>query len=232
MKVLVFDVFGKYALFRRSYTTTSSTSYCFPPRTAICGLLGAILGICNPTSDSSEHLRSFDSAHFAVRLLNPVRKINIATNYVETKSGQKNPRTQILLELIKDPAYRIYVSEFEKYEELQRYLQNKICVFTPYLGQAQMIADFRYVGSFEAASVSPPLEVHTVIKILDGTKIFPKAEQVFIQERMTLNMDNKRKPTVFASYWVEKNALPIKVLQYNEPIYAIRELGENVCWID
>jgi len=139
MKVLVFDVFGKYALFRRSYTTTSSTSYCFPTRTAICGLLGAILGIRNSSSESSEHLRVFDDAHFAVKLLKPIRKINIATNYTETKSGKENPRTQILLEMIKDPAYRIYVSEFERYEELKHHLQNKINVFTPYLGQAQMI---------------------------------------------------------------------------------------------
>jgi CRISPR-associated protein Cas5h len=232
MKVLVFDVFGKYALFRRSYTTTSSTSYCFPPRTAICGLLGAILGIRNSSSDSSEHLRVFDRAHFAVKLLKPIRKINIATNYTETKSGKENPRTQILLELIKDPAYRIYVSEFERYEELKHHLQNKINVFTPYLGQAQMIADFRYVGSFEDTLVSPPLQVHTVIKVLEGTKISPKANQVFIQERMTLNMDDKRKPIAFASYWVEKNALPIEVSQYNDQIYAISELGENICWMD
>ena len=232
MKVLVFDVFGKYALFRRSYTTTSSTSYCFPPRTAICGLLGAILGVQNDTTDSSKHLRIFDDAHFAVKLLNPIKKINIATNYVETRSGQKHSRTQILLELIKNPAYRIYVSEFGKYEELEYCLKNKISVFTPYLGQAQMIANFNYVGSFDVEPVSTPLEVHTVIKILDGTKILPQAGQLFIKERMTLNMDNERTPTAFASYWVEKNATPIKLVHYVEQVYTIKELGENICWID
>lgn len=103
MRVLVFDVFGRYALFRRSYTTTSSTSYDFPPRTAVCGLMGAVLGLTNKTSDSSEHLRHFDSAHIALRLLKPVRKTCLGVNYVETKTGKEN-RTQILLEVIKDPA--------------------------------------------------------------------------------------------------------------------------------
>ncbi len=231
MKVLVFDVFGKYALFRRSYTTTSSTSYCFPPRTAICGLLGAILGIENKSSASSEHLRIFDIAHIAVRVMNPIRKINLATNYLDTRPGH-NQRTQILLELIKDPVYRIYISEFEKFEQLKYHLQNKLSVFTPYLGQAQMIVDFKYVGVFEAIPATLPVDLNTIIKVTQGIKVIPQSEQVLIKERMVLNMDDERRPTAFISYWVEKNAKPIKILQYAEPIYTINELGENICWMD
>ncbi|MEJ5230185.1 MAG: type I-B CRISPR-associated protein Cas5b [Pseudothermotoga sp.] len=231
MKVLVFDVSGRYALFRRSYTTTSSTSYCFPPRTAICGLLGAILGIQNSTTTSSEHLRLFDNTHIAVKLVKPVKKINLAANYVETKSG-RDQRTQILLELIKDPAYRIYISEFERFEQLKYHLENKLTVFTPYLGQAQMIADFKYVGVFELISATPPLELHTVIKVTNGVRILPENGQILIKERMVLNMDNERRPTNFGSYWIEKNAKPLKILQYSEPIYSINELGENICWMD
>ncbi len=37
MRVLVFDVLGRYALFRRSYTTTSSISYDFPPERRCAG---------------------------------------------------------------------------------------------------------------------------------------------------------------------------------------------------
>ncbi|HEY8542099.1 MAG TPA: type I-B CRISPR-associated protein Cas5b [Pseudothermotoga sp.] len=231
MKVLVFDVFGRYAIFRRSYTTTSSTSYCFPPRTAICGLLGAILGIENEATNSSKHLRTFDQAHIAVRSLKPVRKVNLSTNYIDTRSGH-NQRTQILLELIKSPAYRVYISEFEKFEQLKYHLENKISIFTPYLGQAQMIADFSYVGCFQITQAEPPIELHTVMKITGGTIIEPQRDQILIKEQMVLNMDDERRPTEVASYWIEKNAKPLKILRYSKPIYSINELGENICWID
>ncbi len=89
--------------------------------------MGAVLGLTNRTSDSSEHLRYFDSARIALRLLKPIRKMILGVNYVETKTGKEN-RTQILLEVIKDPAYRIYVSEFELFEQLQDHLRNGTCV--------------------------------------------------------------------------------------------------------
>lgn len=44
-KMLVFDVWGDYAHFRRFYTTTSPLSFPIPPRTALCGLIGAIIGL-------------------------------------------------------------------------------------------------------------------------------------------------------------------------------------------
>lgn len=232
MKVLVFDVFGKYALFRRSYTTTSSTSYDFPPRTAICGLMGAVLGITNDTSDSSKHLRCFDSAHIAIRLLKPIRKVNLAVNYVETKSGKEAPRTQIILELIKEPAYRIYISEFELFYQLKKHLEDGVSIFTPYLGQAQMLANLNFVGVYEAEEISPPVEVHSVIKQIQGMKLEPQSGMVIVKERMTVNMDNERRPVAFATYWVEKNAKALKIVQYPEKIYRIKELGENICWMD
>ncbi|MCX7813835.1 MAG: type I-B CRISPR-associated protein Cas5b [Pseudothermotoga sp.] len=231
MKVLVFDVFGKYALFRRSYTTTSSTSYDFPPRTAICGLIGAVLGIKNSTSDSSKYLRYFDSTRISVRLLKPIRKVNMAVNYIETKSG-KDTRTQIILELIKDPAYRIYISEFSMLEELERCLLEGSCFFTPYLGQAQMIAKLDLVGSYEAQEILPPVEVHSVIKQIQGMKLEPQSGLIIVKERMTLNMDNERRPTAFATYWVERNTKPLKLVQYSEKVYRIEELNENICWMD
>lgn len=232
MKVLVFDVFGKYALFRRSYTTTSSTSYDFPPRTAICGLMGAVLGIKNDTSDSSKHLRCFDSAHISIRLLKPIRKMNLAVNYVETKSGKGAPRTQIILELIKEPAYRIYISEFELFHQLKKYLEDGVCIFTPYLGQAQMLASLNFVGVYEAEEISPPVEVHSVIKQIHGMKLEPHNGMVIVKERMTMNMDNERRPIAFATYWIEKNAKALKIIQYPERIYRIKGLAENICWMD
>jgi len=60
MKVLVFDVSSDYAHFRQPYSTTSSLTYAIPPRTAIFGLIGAILGIDSGGFGRSNHFKSLE----------------------------------------------------------------------------------------------------------------------------------------------------------------------------
>ena len=70
-QVLVFDIWGEYAHFRKYYTTTSPLSYSLPTRTALTGLIGAITGF-----KKDEYLKHFtkDQAFIAVRLLKPIKK--------------------------------------------------------------------------------------------------------------------------------------------------------------
>ncbi|MDW8022877.1 MAG: CRISPR-associated protein Cas5, partial [Nitrososphaerota archaeon] len=44
MKLVVFDAKCFFAHFRKHFSTTSSLSYSFPPRTTIAGMMAAILG--------------------------------------------------------------------------------------------------------------------------------------------------------------------------------------------
>jgi CRISPR-associated Cas5-like protein len=44
-RVLVFEVWGEYGHFRKHYTTTSPLTFSIPSRTALTGLLGAIIGL-------------------------------------------------------------------------------------------------------------------------------------------------------------------------------------------
>ena len=44
-KVIVFDIWAPYAYFRKPYTTTTALTFNFIPRSAIEGIIGAILGI-------------------------------------------------------------------------------------------------------------------------------------------------------------------------------------------
>jgi CRISPR-associated protein Cas5h len=43
IKLLSFEIRGRFAHFRKFYTNSSSLSYFIPPRTTIIGMLGAIL---------------------------------------------------------------------------------------------------------------------------------------------------------------------------------------------
>ncbi|MDD4749617.1 MAG: CRISPR-associated protein Cas5, partial [Methanosarcinaceae archaeon] len=74
MKVLVFDVWGEFGHFRKHYTTTSPLTFSIPPRTAISGMIGAIIGL-----DKAEYLKYFskNEAKIAVKIESPVKKTRI-----------------------------------------------------------------------------------------------------------------------------------------------------------
>jgi CRISPR-associated protein, Cas5h family len=70
-RVIVFDVWGDYAHFRKNYSTSSPLTYSFPPRTALSGLIGAVVGL-----DKAEYFRHFCKvdANIGCRILAPVKK--------------------------------------------------------------------------------------------------------------------------------------------------------------
>ena len=59
--ILVFDIFGDYAHFRKYFTNMSPTTFVVPPRTVLTGIIGALIGISkeeNPESFSLEDRKS------------------------------------------------------------------------------------------------------------------------------------------------------------------------------
>ncbi len=107
--VLVFDLWGDLGHFKKPYTTTSPLSFAFPPRPTIAGIISAIVGL-----GKNEYPRFFlrKDAAIGLRLLNPVKKIRISHNLIDTKRAKLfskiKQRTQIRQEYVKDPRYRIY----------------------------------------------------------------------------------------------------------------------------
>ena len=172
-RVLVFDVWGDYAHFRRGYTTTSPLTYPFPGRTTLAGLISAILGL---PRDSYYKLFGKDNSAFALQILNPIRKIKITQNLIDTKTGfylwdNKGQRTQIPFEFIKKPKYRLYVwLEEEKFEDLINLIRGHNSVYTPYLGISECIANFEIFGEgvFEVEKKrvdgGEGVEIYSIIK--------------------------------------------------------------------
>ena len=148
-RVLVFDVWGDYAHFRRGYTTTSPLTYPFPSRTTLAGLISAILGL---PRDSYYKLFGKDNSAFALQILNPIRKIKITQNLIDTKTGfylwdNKGQRTQIPFEFIKKPKYRVYAwLSDQKFDDLIKLIKGHNSVYTPYLGISECIANFEIFG--------------------------------------------------------------------------------------
>jgi len=225
-KLLVFDVWGDYAHFRRFYTTTSPLSFPIPPRTALCGLLGAILGLEKEDNDYLNYF-STESAHIALKLLNPIKKIVIAENLIDTKTARGpgmnliTNRTQIRFEFLKDQKYRIYFYCSNKediiYHKLKYNLQYHKTVYTPCLGLSENIANYKFKGEFEIDTLSYEdnyIPIHTVLplqKISENEGIMFESEGEYFSIRMPVELNTERIVTKYRDIIFDRKGEPIKV---------------------
>lgn len=223
-KILFFNVWADYAHFRKFYTTTSPLTFSFPPRTAICGLISAIVGL---EKEGNEYLKyfSFEEAYIGVRILNPVKKVMIAQNLIHTKEARGpgmnliTSRTQIRFEYLKSPKFRIYFAYAGKDERLlnlSKNLSEHKSVFTPVLGLSENLANYKYVGEydFNVNKSNEYVSVNSVIpldQVADdyGTKFDYEAE--YFSERHALMLSKERIVTKYDDILFERNGKPIDI---------------------
>jgi CRISPR-associated protein Cas5h len=213
-RVMVFDVWGDYAHFRKNYSTSSPLTYSFPPRTAISGLIGAIAG-----SDKSEYFRQFfrDSAMIGCKIINPVKKVRIGENLIDTKSAVKmhfiKNRTQIRFEFVKDPKYRIYFSHADEqfYKTVKDLLSNHQSIYTPCLGLSQLICNFDFIGEFGLEKLGE--DIQNIDSVVPGQYIqepeFEDGSEYF-SEVMPCEMGEDREVTDYREILFERNGKGIK----------------------
>ncbi|HEY8344578.1 MAG TPA: type I-B CRISPR-associated protein Cas5b, partial [Bacillota bacterium] len=155
MKTLVFDIWADIGHFRKYFTTSSPLTFSFPSPPTIAGMLGAIIG-----SGKDRYLQDFslDQMYLGLGLLNPVKKFRWGINYINTKDNFWQPvykkhhegRTQIRLEFLANPAFRIYVHHKnpEIFERLVDAVRRHYTYYTLSMGLSELLADFRWVGVF------------------------------------------------------------------------------------
>jgi CRISPR-associated protein Cas5h len=214
--VLAFDLWGPYGHFRKIYTTTSPLTYSIPPRTAVTGLIAAILGI-----DKNEYLKHFskEDANIAIQILNPVKKVTLSQNLIDTKTAGKmmneiKQRTQIRFELLKDPKYRIYVkhSDAGLMKKLTDYVKEHRSVYTPCLGLSEHIANFSLNDLYESENFDTDeiIRIATVIPEKRIKEIKIEDEFEYVQENLPNEMTPKRVVTEYSSIILEQNTRAIK----------------------
>jgi len=172
--VLVFDIKGEMALFRKPYTTTSMVSFPFPPPTAIAGILGAIVGLENGADEGGKSARYWHhlagtQVTLAVRA--PLRWIQTAVNLTNVKEPEKAPHIRVKQQLVKNPEYRVYVKGGELYGKLRERLEKRESVYTLCLGVAYALADVEYVGEFPESRDEEEAPVRSVLPIYDGVEV-------------------------------------------------------------
>ncbi|WP_343226529.1 CRISPR-associated protein Cas5 [Paenibacillus dendritiformis] len=135
MKAVFFDVKGSIAHFRRPDTTATHLTYPFITPTAVKGMVGAIIGITDfVTSD-----------RVGIQLLHPVRTSAQQMSMLG-KDGGTTFNRPTAMELLVNPAYRIYYAGDEYVDRLEEQLKQGHSVYPTYLGVAFAMTFPRLVG--------------------------------------------------------------------------------------
>jgi CRISPR-associated protein Cas5h len=244
-KLLVFDLGSEYGHFRKFNTTTSPLTYSIPTRPAITGLLGAILGIERELSPGkfrdgvipvSEVFRKAN-AGIGIQILNPVKKVNIAFNLLDTEKAASSffnikQRTQIEFELLKDPSFRLFVRLEDEivFNELVERIKENRTHFTPYLGLSQFTAtvEFKRVTGVKLLTVNDFEEVVTAVNLSNTDQDDPiqfnhSIDFKYTSDTMPIEMLKDRIVTEYSEVIVETNGKKIKVR--SDKIYQTEDFG-------
>lgn len=232
MKLLIFDVRGKYAHFRKFYTNSSSLTYSIPPRTTIIGMIAAILGY---ERDSYYQVFSKENCGVALRKISKNRKIMQTVNYIKADSIKLiyNPEnhTQIPFEIITSDdeiVYRIYVTHKDEsiINNLKERIESKKYFYAPYLGAAPFNCSTEYIDyiNCDLEEVTEEIDVHSVVDneciVENSIDIFSEAK-IFIREKMPCDIEGDRIVKSVKSYLLEDEGKPIKMKLNGKFISAI-----------
>lgn len=191
MKLINFQLKGRFAHFLRAEASASALSYPIPPRTVILGIMGAVLGL-----SKDEPQVTLEPAYIAIsgKLPKthwhrakfrkdppaPLPSIVKRTQKLE-KNTAPEKATLILQEWLFNPAYTIWVSIPSPYLlQLESRLRERQWYFTPSLGLSEMIADIEYLGSPECLPLPKGYyDVHSVFRQKSGSL---NMKQIFKKE--------------------------------------------------
>jgi len=240
-EVIVFDIKGQYALFKKPYSPLSPVSYPIPPPTAIFGMIGAIIGLSKNCQKPDYYLRKINEGEVSIgiKLLSPVKRYRAGLNWLLTKQtryfrpkGSHLPekriegkpkeaaaRTQIPCEFLVDPEYRIYFSHSNSNIMDSLWFQltsTRSTVYTPSLGISQCIAEIDYTrGTPMRCSVE---EIHkrdtiqtTCVVPLSRAKVLFHQGKKLFRFRVPGMMAPDRTVTHYEDVIVNEDALPVEI---------------------
>jgi CRISPR-associated protein Cas5h len=209
---VAFEVASDIAHFRRQYAITTALTYVVPPRTALCGLVGAILGL--PKNQCLQHFTD-EHAVFGLQVIEPIRTGHISINLLDTKGSSDfrpkriNPHTAMRYEIVRSPRYRVIFGHETLGEKLAELLKRRESHYTPCLGLAWMIAWLDGVRLLSGDRVSDNQEYQPFSSLVrtddlrPGTDVHWNNGSIYQRIRMPAEMRADRKVTRYEEYIVE-----------------------------
>lgn len=229
--MVVFDIMGAFAMFRKFYTNSSSLSYPFPPRTTLAGLIAGLMGY---ERDSYSEDLSLENCDIAVSVRTPVRRAMQRVNYVLTEKGTvwnkgaagfdgSRGSIQVPVEWV-FPAvgasmlrYRVYVThrDAEWLSSFSSILEEGSWVYPPYLGMSECLAQLEYLATVEdwdQKSTSEVVQISTVIpsRCLNGGPELKNGTQI-VKERTPFALDENRRLISIGDVLYNRNGVSLNV---------------------
>lgn len=243
MNILIFDIQGKFAHFRKFYTNSSSLTYSVPPRTTTTGILAAIMGLAR---NSYYDIFSKDKMKIAVKKLNPTRKLMQTVNYIKATGWKElislKAHTQIPFEILtgdEGVRYRIYLNHIDPavMDELEARLKNSTFVFPPYLGAAPFNATISYLGRYNINEENSDdyVEIATIINqnfLKEVDLNFSDNGLALVKEKLPIDFAGDRNIKEVGSYLFEENGKKLKV-KLLQPYFSVNYCGnvENIIFL-
>lgn len=219
MNIIIFELSGKFAHFRKFYTNSSSLSYSVPPRTTIEGTIGALLGY---ERDSYYEILNADKLYVAVEKIGRTRKIMQSLNYIRATSPgdimSPKEHTQIPFEILtgdEDIRYRFYVThEDEKVlKEIEQRVSNNKPVYPLCFGSAPFSCYIDYVDKVEGELCESD-EYEFISTVINNDKVeeidIENLEGSLIKERMPRDFKYGRIIKEVTTYVYEEEGKPLK----------------------
>lgn len=174
MKLISFRISGAFAAFRDPSVTTNQTAYYIPSKSAVVGILGAIIGI--PRSSalrnlySDKYLEFFKTTKIGLQLESEPKKVAFFTNHRSLKEAKTKP---FKTEVVENPKYTVYVdTDKENREKILSALAKNKFVYSPYLGHVYCPARVSDFSEIDAGIVDDAEGMETRCVILDESETY------------------------------------------------------------
>jgi len=259
MKIICFDLAGKFAHFRKYYANNTALSFTLPPRTAVMGMLAAMLG-----RPRDSYYREFSSSHLRVglRILTPLKKTFHRVNHLKVENasdfqGAKG-HTQTPFEVVTGMdirtdfvCYRLYLSAVSDsdtaratLEKIEKNLHEKSRTYPLSLGTANFTAqiqDFRIFTENDFQERPAPMDfmsLHSAIFSERVVAIDTRSNSKLLAEEELLPADfvdnyNRELSRMHRLFFaIDGQPLPLKITGNYFELCKVGEEPENIVFLD
>lgn len=231
--LVIFDLTGPYAMFRKFYTNSSSLSYPFPPRSTLSGLIAGLMGYERDTYNEDFQP---SKCKIALSVRTPTRRVMQTVNYLMTKQASgfdgSEGGTQIPIEWIypavpyESLQYRVYATHDDSdwLNRLDLLIRTETWVYPPYLGLTECLAQVRHIASvtdwrLKDSKSSVRLATVLPVEALEGLPSLIEGSQI-IKERMPFVLNNQRQLEAIGDVLLERTGKGITA-SLNRPHFHV-----------
>lgn len=230
MSIIAFKLTGDYAHFSHPATIYSSLTYPIPPKTAIMGFLGAVIG-------EEEHYR-LNAIRYSIKVDRAIVKKSFVFNGIKfalssnmhIKEGYQNSseKKQFYRELICSPSYTVFVDlsalDSHYQEKIKSYLKEHKTAFTPYLGINFCLADFEWIAIETIKKIGDKTsEIDTFTRIDDFEFDIENYDVKLTTANMACGVEEERVFKDFQEFIVEIGGIKKIKSKNRDNIYQINE---------